>query len=268
MPRMPKLLRDVIWLREIPLHWKSTRRFMAAGFRMVQAPKSAKRHWVGGPPSHHGAKCTVCKRPLTLIWDLSLADKAFPEMLRDAFSPIVRLPLYACLKCPSPTCYVVRSETAIRCLPQQPISSEGSPLADLPSEFPRRPVQCEPIPSVVDGLLTLVDGIGFGALDEKAKRQVRRFYRRKIDSPWDLPFSQFGGQPKFVQGHWDITCPNPRCAASRIEVAFDVRTRALLMKELAVVDGHGMPEIRSAYAQIAYHICCLCHAIHAQYRCS
>jgi hypothetical protein len=260
--RIPK----TISLFDLRREWKRTRRFSPHGFKLLLETQRGVQHWQGGPPIHRGAKCQGCKQPLMLIWDIALHDGQFPKFLAEAFAPIERLPLYFCAKCGACS-YRLTSEKAIQCFEPDKDGDE-SPFAEMPAELDRRRIAFARIPSPVDGILTLEDTIRFEWLDAAAVKVLHEYYGRPIKSTWDMPFSQFGGQPLFTQGHQQIVCPNQKCPASKLEHPYPDLDRDFLMKELAVVEGDADPELQKAYSQIAYHICCTCFAIHSQYRCS
>ncbi len=262
---MSKRLPQALSVFDLRPEWRRTRRFIPTGFRMVNRAQRDADHWQGGPPIHRSATCSQCSHRLTLIYDLSLADPKLPDFVRESFCPATRLPLYFCGACATSD-YWISSDAKLVALP--PISNEESPFEDFPTEFPRRRVALSQVPSTIDGLLTLEDTVGFVRLDRPAIQALSAYYRRPIRSGGELPFSQFGGQPLVCQGHRQIVCPNPKCPAHQLQHPFGELEYDFLMKELAVVCRDASPYFDAAYAQIVYHICCTCLAIHAEYRCT
>jgi hypothetical protein len=247
-------------------HWQRTRRFLPQALRVSLSNKKTS-HWHGGAPPHRGARCFTCKARLRLVWDINLEDKLFPDSTREAFPKLRRLPLYYCFNCPAATTYQVKSDTAVSCMdPDGHNGGDETPYAGdakPPMELPRQPICLTPLTSVIDGLVTLESELGLDALDASAQRQLSRFIGHKLDSSWDFVYSQFGGHPPMVQGHWDIKCPNHKCAGRRYE-----HDSAFNMKELAVVEKDGTTGFSWAYAPLAYHICRVCGTIQGNFRCS
>jgi hypothetical protein len=245
--------------------WHRTRRFSPIGFKLVLKAQHRVKHWQGGPATHRGARCLQCKQSLLLIWNLALADQQFPPLFAAAFQPINRLPFYFCTNCGACS-YRVIGEGQIQCF--TPDADGESPFKEFPLELEQRRIAFLKIPSIVDGILTLEDLVGFDRLDQDAVRELNRYYGRRISSTWDMPFSQIGGQPLMTQGHRQIVCPNQRCPASKLEHPYGELQYDFLMKELAVIGRDCGSDFEKVYSQVAYHICCTCLTIHAQYRCS
>jgi hypothetical protein len=247
-------------------YWQRTRRFLPHAYR-VSLSKKKTGHWHGGAPLHRGARCFICKARLRLVWDVNLEDQLLPDSSRQAFPGLKRLPLYYCFNCPAATTYQVKSDTTVSCIdPDGHDGGDETPYADEappPAELPRQPLCLTPLTSVVDGLVTLEIELGLDALDAAARRELTRFIGHKLNSPWDFLYSQFGGQPPMVQGHWDIKCPNHKCASRQYE-----RDAAFHMKELAVVERDGLTGLSWVYAPLAFHICRVCHTIQGNFRCS
>jgi hypothetical protein len=222
-------------------------------------------HWHGGEPEHNNARCFVCKKPLRLVWSLLLADTILPDSLRNAFTGLSRLPLYYCFNCPEATTYQVKSDDAIKTL--NPAGHDGgdeTPYAcqsEVPPHLPRRPIALTRIPSIIDGLTSLE--IGFCDLDIAGQRTLSKYVGKKLHSDWDVVFSQFGGSPTLVQGHWDMNCPNPRCSGKKYE-----GNSAFQLKELAVIEQDCIDGFSWAYAPLAYHLCWVCGTIQGNFRCS
>src|SRR5690242_18919094 len=89
--------------------WRGTRRFLQSALR-VNLGRRTTGHWHGGPPTHQGARCYCCKKPLRLDWNLDLQDPKLPEQFRTRFPNLTRLPLYYCFNCPEATTYQVKSD--------------------------------------------------------------------------------------------------------------------------------------------------------------
>lgn len=184
-------------------------------------------------------------------------------------SPVTRLPLYFCCRCPSPTMYRVESDEKIKSLRPEPVEYEENSFQDSPAEFPRRAIKFEPIPDVIAALLTLTDDIGAAFLDRESLRLLSKYVGQEVTSPWDLPISQFGGLPLLVQGYRELVCPNPQCVGNELEHPYPSLQRSLLLKTLAVVcERDSRLRENSQSAQIAFHMCRVCLTVHAQYRCS
>ena len=253
-----------------------TFRALARGLRVVQSAKKGM-HWQGGKPLHRGAKCALCKQPLRLIWDIDLADPQLPDGLREKLAPRTRLPIYFCCLCPKPTVYSLVSDSSLRMFRPKSVSldydpwndpHEQNPFREAPAQFVRQPIRLEPIPIVVEGLISLAEEIGVQRLDDEARRILSRYVGKTVSSNWDLPFSQFGGLPLVSQGHREVVCPNPTCFASRLVHPYPSFDRRFLMRELAVVTSEPPLDSQSFhYAQIAVHICLHCASIHSEYRC-
>lgn len=245
---------------------RNTRRFLNQPYRVLFA-KSETGHWHGGPPQHRNARCFVCKKPLRLVWSIDLSDAELPDALRQAFPKLSRLPLYYCFNCPEATTYRVTSETALVCIDaagheggsETPYGSE----TEVPTELPRLPISLQRIPSAIDGLIVLENELGFDGLDTTAQKELSKFVGRQLDSAWDFVYSQFGGQPPMVQGHWDIPCPDPKCPgiSYKSRPGFD-------MKELAVAESDCLTGFQWTYAPLAFHVCWICGTIQGNFRCS
>lgn len=252
----------------LPL-WRGGHRFIPNGFRVKADERADGPHWQGGTPRHQGTTCATCGRDLQLIWDFNLTA---PELcgVRPFFGGLDRITLYYCMNCPAANVYQLQDGTRLRCFDPGPDNGSGeeSPFREPPDELPRRSILLERIPSVLEGLLAFADDADVESLDGDARRMLNDYLGSKIDSMWDLQFSQFGGQPILAQSHQEIVCPNPDCPAHSIEHPYAERERRFLMKELAVVEDDVKLAAEPFYAQIAFHICCVCRVVHAQYRCS
>ena len=211
----------------------------------------------------------MCRRPLRLIWDIDLSDPIFPSELAAALTPVTRLPLYFCCRCPSPTMYRVESDGQIKLFRPEPVKYEENSFQDSPAEFPRRGIKFEPIPDVIEALLSLTEDIGVAFLSRESLRLLSKYIGQEVTNPWTLPFSQFGGLPLLVQSHSELVCPNPECVGNELEHPYPSLQRSLLLKKLAVVCEHDSRlRENSQAAQIAFHMCRVCYSIHGQYRCS
>lgn len=201
----------------VPSHLRNTRRFLKSGFRVGLAGHETG-HWYGGPPRHRGADCFTCGAKLRLIWDINLQDERLPVSYREAFPNLSRLPLYYCFNCPQATTYHVQTDDTVICL--DPAGHDGgdeTPYADgadVPEHLPRSAIQLDEIPPTIDDIINKESESGFDSLDSAEQDQLGTFLSKKVDSPWDLVFSQFGGLPVMVQGHWDIRCPKADCPAA------------------------------------------------------
>jgi hypothetical protein len=264
---IPKSLYDADFY---PL-WRYTRRFVGVGNRLVPNDGDEAGHLTGGPSPHKGSKCLQCKRPLTLLWDLDLTDPMFPDYVREGFSPATRCPFYICWQCLTAS-YSVTADDRLQCFPfdgctEYQMPGE-SPFEDSPVALPQRKIAWERIPSTIEALLTLGDCVGLDALDAPARGTIDAYYKRSMTSGWDLPFSQFGGQPLFYQGHSNRVCPNPKCPADQLEHPYGEMDVPYLMKEMAVIHHDNEPERAKHYFQLLYYICGICFSMRAEYRCS
>ena len=252
--------------------WRYSRRFSPIGFE-VTAPIGERLHRQGGPSHRRGAKCPRCRKPLTLIWDIAVTDDHLPEAVADCYGPVERLPLLFCGGCGA-CAYRVTEPGVVTCFAVEP--DGDSPFEELPAELPESPVALTRLTTEIDALLTLSDIVGLDAFDELARETLTRFAAGRLpvfeEGPLltdsGLPFDQFGGHPLLGQGERDIVCPNAECPASRLKHPYGHYDRPLLMKRLAVVTGSSSPVIREFYSQVAYHACCVCFTVHAEYRCS
>jgi hypothetical protein len=247
-------------------YWGGTRRFLPQALRVSLSSKKTG-HWHGGTPVHRGARCFICKERLRLVWDINLADAMFPVSTQESFPKLKRLPLYYCFNCPQATTYQIKSDTTVFCMdPDGHDGGDETPYAGsvpIPEELPRQPICLTPLTSTIDALVAIESELGLDALDTAAQRQLSRFIGHKLNSSWDFVYSQFGGQPPMVQGHWEIKCPNHKCAGRNRE-----HDRAFNMKELAVVEKDGITGISWVYAPLAFHICRVCGTIQGNFRCS
>lgn len=133
----------------------------------------------------------------------------------------------------------------------------------MPEELQKRPIALKRIPSVIEGILAIESELTFESLDAEARKALSRYLGQKITSPWDISFSQLGGLLVLVQGHWDIKCPNKKCATKR-----EFRKLDLKMQELAVVEQDAVCGFDWVYAPLAFHICRICGTIQGNFRCS
>jgi hypothetical protein len=148
-----------------------------------------------------------------------------------------------------------------------PLKEDETPFLDSPNELPLRRIDFERIPSRIDAILSLADIVGVDALDRDARNTIDAYLDKTVSSGWDIPFSQFGGQPLVYQGHRNAMCPNPKCPASRLKHPYGELVVPYLMKELAVIHHDHEPELTKAYFQLLYYICSVCFSIRAEYRC-
>ncbi|MDB5335406.1 MAG: hypothetical protein JWN70_1025 [Planctomycetaceae bacterium] len=267
MPRkIPKSLFDA---KLLPL-WRDSKRFTAHPLRV--APTGGKsKHFSGGPAPHAGSKCPECKQKLTLLWDLDLTDPLIPDYAREGFSPCTRLPLYICWQCVTAS-YAVTSDARLKCFPFDHHSDyleEGeTPFPDAPLEMPRRPIALQRIPSTLDALASLANVIGLNELDKPARVALDQSLSTKLSTDWDLPFSQFGGQPLVSPRRGDMVCPNPKCPANELTHPYGEMQRPYLMKEMALIQWRDEPILAEHCFQLLYFICGICFSMRAEYRCS
>ncbi len=242
-------------------YWSHTRRLLPIGYRAAFS-NSETGHWHGGPVTHRGANCFNCGEKLRLVWDINTLDPALPDMLRLVFPKITRLPLLYCFNCPQATTYQVPSDKAIKCLdPAGHNGGDETPYASetvVPEVLPRLPIALGRINSVIDGLLSISHELGFGILDDPAQELLLKFLDKDMSMAWGLGLSQFGGEPTFLQGHQEITCPH--CADKSRDFAF-------LMKELAVVEEDCSAGFKWAGAPLVYHVCRTCGTIQGNFHC-
>ena len=79
--------------------WNSgSRRFMHNALRISEG-RNTTTHIAGGESNRTGNRCLECKKTLTLLWDLNLRDKSFPDYVREGFAPATRLPFCICWQC-------------------------------------------------------------------------------------------------------------------------------------------------------------------------
>lgn len=246
------------------------RRFLPCGSKFYARHSKSSQHYAGGSPIHAAAKCRCCKRELTLLWNLDLSDSLFGAAVRDGFHPDSRLALYICWNC-MVTAY---RQDGPKLTVFQPdhywdhLTQDESPHADSPNILPSRRIGFQKINSTVDGLRTLADTIGLDRLDKEGIALLSAHYGQPLFSPSQLPYSQLGGGLVFLQGHRNLTCPNKRCPASKLEHPFGDLQVDFLMKELATISLDAEPVLEASYFQIDYHICWVCFSIRAQYACT
>jgi hypothetical protein len=250
--------------------WRSSRRFIAAGMRLTGTGSGKGFHVAGGRACHKGSTCPHCGKRLTLLWDLGLRDPLIPDYVRKGFAPAKRLPLYICWQCVAAS-YRVASDERMTCFDfdshTDPLRQGETPFRDSPDELPRRKIDFERIPSTVDALLSLENAVGLDALDLPARKAIDKYYRKRVKSNWDLPFSQFGGQPIIYQPHRNVVCPNPKCPASRLQHPYGELEMPYLMKEMALIHFDHEPELAKHCFQLLYHVCGICFGIRVEYRC-
>jgi hypothetical protein len=210
-----------------------------------------------------------------MIWDVDLGDSVFSDAIRQLFPHLTRLPIYFCCLCWKPTQYLPTNDDIIVTFrPDAPKNydprkdnSELNPYRDAPPSFKRRRIAFEPIPDTVEGLIALAEDAGIEEIDSRSRRILSRYIGRSVTSGWDMPFSQLGGLPLFVQGSHELVCPNPKCVASQLTYPYDTLYREHLMKEFAVVEDDVGLSNNPFYTQIAVHVCKLCKTLHCEYRC-
>ncbi|MFN0016815.1 MAG: hypothetical protein ACKVP0_01070 [Pirellulaceae bacterium] len=242
-------------------YWSNTWRLLPIGYR-ASFSRAETGHWYGGDVTHKGAKCFTCKAKLRLVWDINILDPTLPEMVRLLFPGISRLPLLYCFNCPQTTTYQVASDTRIKCLdPAGHAGGDETPFTAetaVPAVLPRKPIALRRINSVIDGILSIAHELGFDVLDKAAQKLLLKFLDKDMSMSWGLGMSQFGGEPTFLQGHWEIICPN--CADKSRDFAF-------IMKELAVVEEDCAAGFKWACAPLVYHVCRHCRTIQGDFQC-
>jgi len=244
------------------------------GFRARPTERPDHDHWQGGKARHKGAICTVCDRPLLLLWDLNCRDPRFVVNGFPVFGSLERLPLYYCWPCYAEMDYRVVAPNRIVVL-----KNEGSyygddhPYKRFPLRFKRQPITLERLADLPDRLKKLLS-TGFDwFLPAKARKPLEKWLGRPVRMSLDIWWHQFGGEPWLVQGPEQIACPNEECSWSR---------RRRRMKVLAVLRNDppsGLPMVETMrnvkkngghfnwFVQVVFHICKGCLTIHAANRC-
>lgn len=257
-------------LPDIPNRWHSTRRFLAIGAKFSPACVTNSTHFAGGPALHANAKCQECQRKLALLWNIDLADPLFAGEVREGFCPDARLALYICWNCMVAS--YRQSGAKLTTFPPDHywdhLTQDESPYADAPSELPKRQIGFQTIPSTIDGLRTIAEVTGIDCLDAEGVSQLSDHYGVPVNLTCDLPYSQIGGGLILLQGHQNLTCPNRKCPASKLEHPFGDYVVHYLMKELATIYIDAEPLLQEHYFQINYHICWVCFSIRAHYSCT
>src|SRR5262245_4744356 len=232
---MPKQIAGSIFDAEYIRLWQKSSRFATRGTRVIRTESANPRHFSGGTASHQGSKCRKCRKPLALLWNLDLRDGVIPDYAREGFAPADRLPFYVCWQCMAAS-YRVLSNDAIECFKldrhSDLLGEDESPYEEAPHELPRNELTFKPIPYTIDALLSLEYIVGLENLDPAARKIIDEYYGREIRSTWDLPFSQFGGEPLVCQGRRQQVCPNRACPASRLRHPYGESQIPYLMKEL------------------------------------
>ena len=212
-----------------------------------------------------GAKCHLCKRPLTLLWEINCQDPRFQKESEQVFEGQERLPLYYCLHCPEPTIYRCTGPNRIRVLPTERSECEESPFERIPDSFARRPLVLKPIPREIENLIVLSEHIGLDWLRRPDFATLKKYFADISPYFMDVRRSQFGGLPVVQQGHDEIPCPNKRCPTHKWGHPIMRNKQYYYMKELALIDDDAGFEMESNGAQIAFHLCWACHTVHAGY---
>jgi hypothetical protein len=148
--------------------------------------------------------------------------------------------------------------------------NERTPFENFPAEFSRRKISLKPITRDLQRLIARAGYCSSRKLTESEIGQLSKRLDLKMIGSCIDDFSQFGGEPRFWQGHWEICCPNQECEAHlpwRHDFSITRHEKKFMMKELAVVCEDSGLEMDMHCAQIAFHICWLCLTIHAEYRC-
>jgi hypothetical protein len=267
MPRKPP--KSLVEANFHPL-WRGSRRFTAESLRVVTSTTKSS-HFTGGAALHDGSRCPNCKKRLTLLWNLDLKDKRIPDCVRDGFAPSKRLPFYICWRCVAAS-YSVSSDTRMTCFPfdhqTECLNVDETPFGDAPQELERRSIHLERIPATIDALLSLTHVIGYDQLDRPAKAALNQYLGTRVRTDWDLPISQFGGQPLAYQGHSNMVCPNTKCPASKLQHPYGELETMYLMKEMALIHWEDEPVLAKHCFQLLYYVCGICFSMRAEYRCS
>ena len=244
------------------------------GFRVRLTERPDYDHWQGGKAYHKGAICTVCDRPLLLLWDLDCRDPRFFLNGSPVFGSLARLPFYYCWTCCAEMDYCVAAANRIVVLKNEgTFQGEDFPYQRFPLQFKRQPIGLDKLADVPDELKKSLSISWTDRVPARAKKPLEKWLGRRVNSGFDIWWHQLGGVPWLVQGPERILCPNEECSWSR---------RGRRMKVLGVIlndPPSGLPMVETLrkvernngsfdnYVQVVFHICKGCLTIHAANRC-
>jgi hypothetical protein len=246
---------------DVPELWRSYY-YLRQGYYLGVENGNRRGHWQGGPSQHQGAKCSTCKRPLRLIWDINCRDSRFQKESSPVFQGLQQLPLYYCFDCPSPTIYRCTKPNRITVLESEKEPGEESPFEKAPPILSRKPLIFKPIPSQIENLIIISEALGTDWLRNKDKALLRQYFGRLY---FLYRRSQFGGIPVLEQGHQEIICPNSRCPTHKWGNNIGRKRQYYCLKELAVIDTDSGFDFETHCAQIVFHFCWACHLVHGKY---
>jgi hypothetical protein len=243
------------------------------GFRVIPAESARQNHWLGGPPSHRGATCRTCDRPLLLLWDIDCSDRRFIVRGRRRFKRLERMPLYYCWTCGGELDYIVFSSNRLKVVKCQGQPQGGDfPYANYPVDFPRMPIQLDRLSNIPkDAKLAIQDDSM--RIPRAKRRLIESWLGRPVRFQFDIWWHQFGGQPWLVQGPERIICANKQCGWSRRKWPMKILASIIndppgglpmleTMEQVQKANGHF-----NSYVQVVFHICPGCLSIHAANRC-
>ena len=266
---MPKTPRSLPAWDERPALWVHTPRLLQNCWRLTDKPKRSSEHRIGGPSAHKGSKCKVCKRQLTLLWNLWLGDDIFSDELRAKFEPSTHLPLYICWTC-SAAAYQVRGTSKLKTFtPMEEWTDieQEPPFVNAPDELPERRISFRKSSTIVDALLS--SDIPPEDFDRDARSAVMDELRPDGFNYSDLAhISQLGGQLLHLQGAYRTSCPNPKCPARSKKYPYDPPAASFYLKHLAMLCIDADPVLAPHYFQFAYQVCTCCFSINAHYSCT
>lgn len=258
----------------IPEHWSRDGR-MSWGAQ-IQPQTMEGIHKVGTVNRLAGAACPSCQSDLLVVMSLDLKAAGLAPLVKE-FKHLTRLPFLYCPKCDGPT-YRVLADDRVQILqsgdPEDPTPFNHGRLLNLSPKS----VSLKPIPSAIHRDLAPVwNGLcdRAGPQDAEARQRVLHWF--ELTDDYDLPISQVGGWPLFVQGDWWRPCKFKMCPAAYIDtdvrhstgerIGYDLHS-GFGMTPLAAFNHHGIPELQEYYASIEYSICWYCLTIEAQYSCT
>lgn len=250
---------------DVPKIWRS-RYYLRQGYHLGRTSGGHAVHWQGGEPSHKGAACPHCGKPLHLLWDIDCEDTRFRKESPKIFGKLKRLPLYFCLYCAHPIAY--------RCVGRQlqilKLDGEGdeSPFRDFPDAFPRRRLTLHRIPPDIENLIKICDLLGDDWLRARHRKTLADYFASSTPQSWggDIRRSQFGGLPVLQQGDQDLVCPYASCPTHTWGHPLLRNRRYYLMKLLAVIDEDASFPMETNCAQVVFHFCWACQSVHGEYQ--
>lgn len=255
---------------EAPERWQNSW-YLRQGYRVRLAENddnNEQGNWSGGPCQHAGAVCTICQRPSLMFLNINANDSRFRQESPDVFGKLTRIPLLYCVHHPEPTIYQIVDDSHVRMIKPEPAVDEETPFqAVRPDVFPRRSICLDVIPRTVELAHIIARLPGFEWLNRDELEIISKFLGRKVENPWEMKYSQFGGVPRFDQSNEPTDCPNPDCRTLRMGRPFFGDRRQYQMKDLAIVRyGLGLATDADC-ANVVFRICWDCHTIQANYEC-